>query len=116
MNQNTNISIAQNFELQLIYSVFCLLYSVFCLLYSKNKNHLKFYAMKLLTFLFTMILFGTSIFAQSDPPALTADPSANMDGADVVITFTDDAAWRAAITIVRANTNIVLGTGYDISA
>ncbi len=37
------------------------------------------------------------------PPVLTADSVNNIVGKDVYVTFTDDSAWRAAITGVKIN-------------
>lgn len=50
------------------------------------------------------------------PPALTADSSDNRIGREIEITFTDDAAWRAAITNVVVDGLNVAGTRYTVAA
>ncbi|MGI6452338.1 MAG: hemoblobin-interacting domain-containing protein [Syntrophomonadaceae bacterium] len=49
------------------------------------------------------------------PPALTADTTENQVGQSIEITFTDDAAWRAAITDLTVDGLNVAETEYTIS-
>src|SRR5690606_5316626 len=41
------------------------------------------------------------------PPALTADSTDNKVGQSIRITFRDDAAWRAAITAVKIDGEVI---------
>ncbi|MFC5471344.1 S-layer homology domain-containing protein [Cohnella suwonensis] len=62
----------------------------------------------------TVMQFNTFLVS----PGLTADTTDTDQMHDIEITFADDAAWRAAITKVKANTTSVLmaaGTDYTLS-
>ncbi|TEB16966.1 The GLUG motif protein [Pelotomaculum sp. FP] len=50
------------------------------------------------------------------PPVLTADSTDNTVGHDVNLSFTDDAAWRAAISSVSVDGNAVDSSKYTIDA
>lgn len=50
------------------------------------------------------------------PPLLTADTSDNTVGNPVEIGFTDDAAWRDAITEIKVNDTLLTTDQYSISA
>ena len=49
------------------------------------------------------------------PPVLTADTTHNIVGQVVYLTFTDDQAWRSAITDITVNGNSIAGQ-YTVSA
>ena len=55
-------------------------------------------------------------FALSNPPALTAAVGATVD-ANLNVTFTDNSAWRSAVTTVKYGSNVLsAGTDYTLSA
>ncbi|MFY8213176.1 MAG: beta strand repeat-containing protein, partial [Flavobacterium sp.] len=63
-----------------------------------------------------LTLSGNVILAAT-PPTLTADATANTVDNNIDITFTDDTAWRNAITAVKiGSTALTLTTDYVISA
>jgi len=49
------------------------------------------------------------------PPDLTADSSGNYLGSSIDITFTDDAAWRAAITAISVKGTALATDKYEVS-
>jgi hypothetical protein len=51
-----------------------------------------------------------------NPPFLTADTFYNNVGQAVCLTFTDDEAWRAAITGISVNGSALTGSQYSIDA
>lgn len=57
---------------------------------------------------------GTTVSSGSTPPSLTAAVGATVDAA-FNVTFTDDAAWRSAITGITVNGTALTG-GYAVSA
>ncbi len=57
----------------------------------------------------------TNNLALSTPPALTPDTTANTVGRAVALTFTDDAAWRAAITGITVDGTTIAGS-YSVAA
>ncbi|MEN6390020.1 MAG: hemoblobin-interacting domain-containing protein [Syntrophomonas sp.] len=48
----------------------------------------------------------------SSPPALTADSTGNKVGSPIDITFTEDQAWRNAITEVKVDSTVLDGAKY----
>jgi len=61
------------------------------------------------------LIINSSLPAPLAPPVLSADTENNEVGQAVDITFTDDAAWRAAITGITVNGSALTGEQYTIT-
>jgi hypothetical protein len=57
----------------------------------------------------------TFFYQVPDPPALSADDTDNVIGQPVDLTFTDDAAWRAAITGITVDGSALTGDQYMVT-
>ncbi|MDR9787934.1 MAG: S-layer homology domain-containing protein [Peptococcaceae bacterium MAG4] len=57
----------------------------------------------------------TFFYQVPDPPALSADDTDNVIGQPVDLTFTDDAAWRAAITGITVDGIALTGDQYMVT-